>query len=80
MKICILRRDGKNVHNGMIEVMFTITEKYFGKRDLFLEKNEKDLTPMITFLVDDNENPQNIIKFILEVSEVNPLYSVRILM
>ena len=38
MKICILRRDGENVHNGMVEVMFAITEKYFGKRKLFLLK------------------------------------------
>lgn len=37
MKICILRRDGENVHNGMAEVMFTITEKYFGRKELFNE-------------------------------------------
>ena len=35
MKICILRRDGENVHNGMVEVMFAITEKYFGKKNYF---------------------------------------------
>lgn len=55
MKICILRRDGENVHNGMVEVMFAITEKYFGKRKLFLDKNEKEFTQMITFSVSDNE-------------------------
>lgn len=44
MKICILRRDGENVHNGMAEVMFTITEKYFGRKELFLDKNEKEFT------------------------------------
>lgn len=49
MKICILRRDGENVHNGMVEVMFAITEKYFGKRKLFLDKNEKEFTQMIIF-------------------------------
>lgn len=79
MKICILRRDGENVHNGMAEVMFAITEKYFGKRKLFLDKNEKEFTQMITFSVSDNEDSSNIVQFIIAVSEVNPLYAVRIL-
>lgn len=79
MKICILRRDGENVHNGMIEVMFAITEKYFGKRELFLDKNEKEFTQIITFSISDNENSSNIVQFIIAVSEVNPLYAVRIL-
>ena len=79
MKICILRRDGENVHNGMAEVMFTITEKYFGRKELFLDKNEKEFTQMITFSVSDNEDSSNIVQFITEVSEINPLYTVRIL-
>lgn len=79
MKICILRRDGENVHNGMAEVMFTITEKYFGRKELFLDKNEKEFTQMITFSVSDNEDSSNIVKFIIAVSEVNTLYAVRIL-
>ena len=79
MKICILRRDGENIHNGMIEVMFAITEKYFGNRELFLDKNEKEFTQMITFSVSDNEDSSNIVQFIIAVSEVNPLYTVRIL-
>lgn len=79
MKICILRRDGENVHNGMAEVMFTITERYFGRKELFLDKNEKEFTQMITFSVSDNEDSSNIVKFIIAVSEVNPLYAVRIL-
>ena len=79
MKICILRRDGENVHNGMVEVMFAITEKYFGNRELFLDKNEKEFTQMITFSVSDNEDSSNIVQFIIEVSEINPLYTVRIL-
>ena len=79
MKICILRRDGENVHNGMVEVMFAITEKFFGNRKLFLDKNEKEFTQMITFSVSDNEDSSNIVQFIIAVSEVNPLYAVRIL-
>ena len=79
MKICILRRDGENVHNGMAEVMFTITEKYFGRKEIFLDKNEKEFTQMITFSVSDNEDSSNIVQFIIEVSEINPLYTVRIL-
>lgn len=79
MKICILRRDGENVHNGMAEVMFAITERYFGRKELFLDKNEKEFTQMITFSVSDNEDSSNIVKFIIAVSEVNPLYAVRIL-
>ena len=79
MKICILRRDGENVHNWMIELMFAITEKYFGNRELFLDKNEKEFTQMITFSVSDNEDSSNIVQFIIAVSEVNPLYAVRIL-
>ena len=79
MKICILRRDGENVHNGMVEVMFAITEKYFGRKELFLDKNEKEFTQMITFSVSDNEDSSNIVQFIIEVSEINPLYTVRIL-
>ena len=79
MKICILRRDGENIHNGMAEVMFTITEKYFGRKKLFLDKNEKEFTQMITFSVSDNEDSSNIVQFIIAVSEINPLYTVRIL-
>ena len=79
MKICILRRDGENVHNGMVELMFAITEKYFGKRKLFLDKNEKEFTQMITFSVSDNEDSSNIVQFIIAVSGVNPLYTVRML-
>lgn len=79
MKICILRRDGENVHNGMVEVMFAITEKYFGKRELFLDKNEKEFTQMITFSVSDQEDSSKILQFVITVSKVNPLYTVRIL-
>lgn len=79
MKICILRRDGENVHNGMAEVMFAITERYFGRKELFLDKNEKEFTQMITFSVSDNEDSSNIVQFIIAVSGVNPLYAVRIL-
>lgn len=79
MKICILRRDGENVHNGMAEVMLAITERYFGRKELFLDKNEKEFTQMITFSVSDNEDSSNIVQFIIAVSEVNPLYVVRIL-
>ena len=59
--------------------MFAITEKYFGNRELFLDKNEKEFTQMITFSVSDNEDSSNIVQFIIEVSEINPLYTVRIL-
>lgn len=79
MKICILRRDGENIHNGMIEVMSAIIEKKFGDREIFLDKNKKEFTQMITFLVSDNEDSSNIVQFIIEVSEINPLYTVRIL-
>ena len=79
MKICILRRDGENVHNGMVEVMSAIIEKKFGNRELFLDKNEKEFTQMITFSIFDNEDSSNIVQFIIAVSEVNPLYAVRIL-
>ena len=79
MEICILRRDGENVHNGMVEVMFAITERYFGRKELFLDKNEKEFTQMITFSVSDNEDSSNIVQFIIAVSGVNPLYTVRIL-
>ncbi|CDE15220.1 unknown [Clostridium sp. CAG:470] len=79
MKICILRRDGENIHNGMIEVMSAIIEKKFGDREMFLDKNKKEFTQMITFLVSDNEDSSNIVQFIIEVLEINPLYTVRIL-
>lgn len=79
MKVCILRRDGENIHNGMIEVMSAIIEKKFGDREMFLDKNKKEFTQMITFLVSDNEDSSNIVQFIIEVSEINPLYTVRIL-
>lgn len=79
MKICILRRDGENIHNGMIEVMTAIIEKKFGDREMFLDKNKKEFTQMITFLVSDNEDSSNIVQFIIVVSEVNPVYAVRIL-
>ena len=79
MKICILRRDGENIHNGMIEGMSAIIEKKFGDREMFLDKSKKEFTQMITFLVSDNEDSSNIVQFIIEVSEINPLYTVRIL-
>ena len=34
---------------------------------------------MITFSVSDNEDLSNIVQFIIAVSEINPLYTVRIL-
>lgn len=77
MKICILRRDGKNIFNGMVEVTFATVEEYFGLKDLFLD--QKEFTQMITFSVSDNEDSSNVIKFIIAMSEVNPLYTVRIL-
>ena len=40
---------------------------------MFLDKNKKEFTKMITFLV------SNIVQFINELSEINPLYTVRIL-
>ena len=79
MKICILRRDGENIHNGMIEVMSAIIEKKFGDREMFLDKNKKEFTQMITFSVSDNEDSSNIVQFIIAASEINLLYTVRIL-
>jgi len=46
---------------------------------MFLDKNKKEFTQMITFLVSDNEDSSNIVQFIIVVSEVNPVYAVRIL-
>ena len=68
-----------NVNNGMVEVMFAIIDRYIGEREIFLDKNKKEFTQMITFSVSDNEDSSNIVQFIIAVSEVNPLYAVRIL-
>ena len=59
--------------------MFAIIDRYIGEREIFLDKNKKEFTQMITFSVSDNEDSSNIVQFIIAVSEVNPLYAVRIL-
>ncbi len=78
MKICVLRRDGKEVHNGMAMVIAGITEDFFGKKEIFIDKNEEDFTEMLTFFVIENIEEQKIVPFIKEVSRKNPLYAVRI--
>ena len=63
----------------MAEVTFATVEEYFDLKDLFLTKDQKEFTQMITFSVSDNEDSSNVIKFIIAMSEVNPLYTVTIL-
>ena len=77
MKICVLRRDGQKVHNGMAMVIASITEKFFGEKEMFIDKNEQEFTEILNFEIEDNEEEQ-LVMFIKEVSRVNPLYAVRI--
>ena len=77
MKICVLRRDGQKVHNGMAMVIASITEKFFGEKEMFIDKNEQEFTEILTFEIEGNEEEQ-VVMFIQEVSKVNPLYAVRI--
>ena len=77
MKICVLRRDGQKVHNGMAMVIASITERFFGEKQIVFAKNKKEFTEILTFEIEDNEEKQAVM-FIQEVSRVNPLYAVRI--
>ena len=80
MKICVLRRDGENVHNGMAEIMLILVHKYFGEdtRVYVQPQSEEQFTQMVTFDVSSDEEPDNIIKFVVDVSTINPLYAVKI--
>ena len=79
MKICVLRRDGQKVHYGMLTTISTLTENYFEEMQMFIEKDEREFTEMITFALQEDEDLSKIFKFITKVSEINPLYAVRIL-
>lgn len=80
MKIGILRRDGKDITVGMSESISGIVEEYFGKKELFICKDEEEPTQMITFSLSININSIIITHFISKISKVNPLYAVRILL
>ena len=41
MKICVLRRDGQKVHNGMAMVIASITERFFGEKEIVFAKNKE---------------------------------------
>lgn len=77
MKMCVLRRDGQKVHNGMAMVIAGITEKFFGEKEMVIDKNDQEFTEMLTFEIGGNEEEQ-VVMFIKEISRVNPLYAVRI--
>lgn len=79
MKICILKRDGDSIHEGMVTVLSVLVEEHFGKKDLFIEKTEKEFTEMVTFEVPESVDYADIVEFIAEVSKVNSLYAVRII-
>ena len=77
MEIAVLRRDGKSVHYGMIEVVTSIIRQFFGDKDKYLQRNEKESTEVITFQINEIEE-KYLLPFIKEISRVNPLYAVRI--
>ncbi len=80
MKICVLRRDGENVHNGMAEIILMLVHEYFGEdtKVYVQSKSEEQFTQMVAFDVSPSEEPSNIIKFIVDISAINPLYAVKI--
>lgn len=80
MKICVLRRDGENVHNVMAQITLLLVHEYFGEKTLVYiqPKHEEQFTQMVTIDVPSSENPENIIKFIVRISTINPLYAVKI--
>ena len=80
MKICVLRRDGENVHNGMAEIILMLVHKYFGEdtKVYVQSKSEEQFTQMVAFDVSSDEESSNIIEFIVDISAINPLYAVKI--
>lgn len=79
MKICILRRDGGNIHNGMAMVIPMILNKFFGEMEIRIQKDRRDeFTQMLTFIV-PSDLESKIVPFIQDVSKFNPLYAVRII-
>ncbi len=77
MKICVLRRDGKDVHNGMVMVIPDIVVKFFGMKDVSIYKDKEEFTQMLVFEA-GKEEESKIVPFIQEVSRINPLYAVRL--
>ena len=80
MKICVLRRDGENVHNGMAQITLMLVHRHFGEETkVYIQpKRDEQFTQMLTFDLYPTEEPSNIIKFIVDISTINPLYAVKI--
>lgn len=75
--IGVLRRDGKPVHNGMALVISTLMKSAFSTEDISVFCDlSKEFTQMIICPMSTNVN--GVLNFIEEVSEVNPMYAVRI--
>ncbi len=80
MRICVLRRDGEDIHNGMAQVTIMLVHEYFGeKTKVYIQPKKEELTQAIAFNIPSSEEPDKIIKFIVRISTINPLYAVKIL-
>ena len=78
MKISILRRDGKNINEGMVHVISDIIKDFFGEKECFIKLDKYDeYTQILTFELDDNYDATTIIALIKKVSKV-PLCAIRV--
>lgn len=72
MKVNVFRSDKKDVHNGMVMIVQIVMEEFFGKRELFLDKNKEGFTQLIFEIADD----EGVEDFTKKLSSLNPLYVV----
>lgn len=81
MKICVIRLDGENAdYYGMLHSVKDVAERIFGKRDVRVEKEHRQIPKAITFDVYPFEEDvdKNIVLFLQEISRLHFAYSVRI--
>ena len=68
MKICVLRRDGKDVHNGMVMVIPDIVVKFFGMKDVSIYKDKEEFTQMLVFEAGkEEESKKNTVLWVLAI-------------
>ena len=78
MKICVLRRDGENVHNGMLAVVHPLVKEFFGEREIYIQNSNEAFTQTLMFEI-PHYLESKIVPFIMEISSINILYAVRII-
>ena len=91
MKVCVVRRDGKDVDDVMTQMVITVGEESFGNIDVYVgfantgtstiivPNNQSEPTQYVSFHIPDTTASAKIVHFISEISRINPFYTVRLI-